>query len=235
MNNPELAIGARGQLRGKIIFIIPVRNQVDGGGSHGGEVGLYAGSHRDNGRSLVQHGLFQLELSATYPRHQRQVLIVEHTGPRIPEIRHPWRTKSALQATPNQMHRLRRAGRNYHIYRMFAQICRKIFHRRANPSGTRIGHKEIATHPQHKFLLPTLLLGVYRVHSRPFSGTAAYQLMVNGIRLAYGLLQHLDLRWNLSQKALIHSKLLRIGRGIYNGLPAERGQIFGELHPSLHP
>ena len=128
---------------------------------------------------------------------------------------------------------LGRTGGNHHIYRMLLQIRTQELHRRPHPSGTRVGNEEIAAYPQHQPLLPTLFLGIDGVHARTLGRPAPHKLMVDGIGLANGLLQHLRLRGDLRNKTLVHRKLLGIGGGVDYGLPALRGKILCELQPTL--
>ena len=206
---------------------------MHGGRCPGSEVRLHARSHRNDGRRLVQHRLLQTVMPAAHPRQQRQVGEIEHPGPRVAEIRYPRQAGGPVQTASDKMHRLRRAGSDYDIYRMLLQIPAEELHRRPHPSGTGIRNEEIAPHPQHQLLFERLLLGIDGIHPRALGRPAPHEFMVDGIGFAYGLLDDLGRGRYLLQHALIYRKLLGIGGGVNYGLPAILREIFGELQPAL--
>ena len=162
------------------------------------------------------------------------MLEIEDFRPRVPEIGNPRDARGALQAPPDQVHRMRRAGRHDKVHRVLRQVFFQETDGRADPGDPGIRDESVPADPHDQPLLEGFALAVDDIDLRR-RGLPAGQRTVDAIDFGDGTADDFHLGRDVRIQALVLALTLRILRRIDHRLPAFGRKILGEFDPPLHP
>ena len=214
-----------------VLGVISVGDEFHRGGGHATEFIPDRWGHRDHPVAAVKHPPLEPLVLLSGECAQAHMLEIEHPGPGIPEVRHPFHSGAAGEFHRYQVHRMRRAGAHDRVHGVFPEIVAEEPYRGLHPARSRVRDEQIAPRSHCQFLEQAFFLmvdGVYLGTGR-FSG----QLAVETVNLVYGPAYHFHVLRHVLSQCQVDGRGLRVLRGVYDALPAFSGQVLAEFHPPL--